>query len=198
MQLFPQDCQCHKLYDINVCWNRDLLCHWYKTDLTISLVYVSNLSNTLCSILGFKAHAMHKECLKHQDNSTLLRLFNTTEPDFSIIPHAGEDVTYWINGSKITRPMPNITICNLQDELDKVLENASRYNTLIVNSQLWILGFPFRRRQDLGWHLSFSRMPSISSITPHFGPSCSSQCSLRLELTRSSERWKASLRPSPI
>ncbi|ODN04311.1 Sodium-dependent neutral amino acid transporter B(0)AT3 [Orchesella cincta] len=68
------------------------------------------------SVIGFKAHLTHKECLQHQDNKTLLMLFNTTELEHS--PPVGSLITYWINGTKQTIPMPDIRICNLQEELD--------------------------------------------------------------------------------
>jgi hypothetical protein len=45
-------------------------------------------------------------------------LFNTTQPEYT--PPVGSEVNYWVNGSKFTIPMPEIEICNLQDELDKV------------------------------------------------------------------------------
>lgn len=60
----------------------------------------------------------HRECLESQDNKTLLMLFNTTEVEHP--PHAGDQVTYWINGTKHTIPMPDMRICNLQEELDNV------------------------------------------------------------------------------
>lgn len=60
----------------------------------------------------------HKECLQHQDNKTLLMLFNTTEVEHH--PPVGSPVTYWVDGTKHTIPMPDIRICNLQEELDNV------------------------------------------------------------------------------
>jgi hypothetical protein len=61
---------------------------------------------------------MHKECLEKQDNRTLLMLFNTTQPSY--VPPEGHDISYWAGGSEHFLKMPKITICNLQDELDKV------------------------------------------------------------------------------
>lgn len=83
------------------------------------------------SVIGFKAHTIHKECLQKQDNRTLLMLFNTTQPEY--IPAIGESISYWANNSKFTIAMPNITVCNLQDELDKVQTLSSVRLKLMTN-----------------------------------------------------------------
>lgn len=83
--------------------------------------------------VGFKAHMTHKECLTHQDNKTMLMLFNSTDGNVIIHPPVGEPVTYWVNGTKHTIPMPDIRICNLQEELDNVSRLVACYKKSLIN-----------------------------------------------------------------
>ncbi|CAG7687319.1 unnamed protein product [Allacma fusca] len=69
------------------------------------------------SVIGFKAHLIHNECLREQD--LLHLILNSTTPG-EPLPPVGTLFSFRApNGTFLNVPMPANHTCNLQDELDR-------------------------------------------------------------------------------